>query len=133
MFFHVCNPADKTFLDYINPSSGPYYNVVIFVHDNEADLDTLNTNWIKPPGTQDLSGKSVQGILKRTLALTDLSGLSIGNYDNIEVSSYNLNVSTGNFYTTEAFGSIIFVHTSDDDISKIKTGSIPYKDYNLGS
>lgn len=122
-----------------------YYNIM-FVHDDNlsslsADLSDLSTYWAVKNGTAmsttdvgsaDLSDMSIVGILKNSLALFDSNNYSIGNYDNIAVSVYNLNVSKGNIYNLESFGSMTFLYSSDD-LSKIVTGSIPKKDYDFGS
>lgn len=120
-----CVDLNQKFFNYLTENN--YYNV-IFIHDNEVpnDLDDLTSYWISDLTKTDLSDTTVNGILKRALALSDLSTLSVGNYDNIEVSAYNSDISGGNSYTVNNFGSMIFVYTNADDISNIiNGGSMP--------
>lgn len=116
----VCTYVER-FFDYLTTNN---YRNIIFIHDTAvpSDLSLLSTYWITPAGSTDLSPSSVDGILKRQLALVNSSG-SIGNYDNKDVYSYNSDVSYGNTYTTEYFGSMVFVYDkSQDSISNIKLG-----------
>ena len=128
----ICNYNEK-FFNYLTDND--YYNI-IFVHDDEtpSDLNDLSTYWLNPSGTTDISADTVSGILKRSLALVDMSSFSIGNYDNINVSAYNSDISFGNTYTVNTFGSMIFVSGSGDNISNIiSTESAPNYNYNFGS
>lgn len=108
------------------------YNFV-FVHDLDADtrFDQLYARWIYTQGwatrsEQPISDDNMDGILKRTLAISwyQLSG---GNYDNLNVPSYNASVADPNIvYTVDTFGSAVFVHNSVmDNISSLITGSPP--------
>lgn len=118
-----CTATGRTFLD--DAKSKSYYNI-IFIHDSAlSGISNLSTQWLDPPGTVDLTGISVQGVLKRALALFDLSSnLSIGNYDNLDVflQDYNPIISKGNTYTVTTFGSMVFVGTTTDT-SKITVGT----------
>ena len=124
--------ANGSFFSNLTSSGNSYYNI-IFVHDEEADdVETLDTYWAyDTAGTPidttstDLSDNSVDGILKRTLALITINNgenLSIGNYDNISVVSYNANVSEGNSYIGKSFGSMVFLCSSTDTIENIING-----------
>lgn len=130
----ACAFTGNTFLNYA--ISNGFYNM-IFIHDTQtpANLSTLTTFWLTPSGAVDISASSVQGILKRALGLVNLnSNLSIGNYDNLDVSAYpNIGVSTGNSYTVDYFGSTVFVHTSADSLTNITNVAAPTYNYNFGS
>lgn len=144
----ICTP-NQMFLNYLIKND--YYNI-IFVHDNEVppDLNNLKNFWacdkygtpITDAYTRDLSKKdtdTVDGILKRTLALVDNNTLSRGNYDNLHVydSDYNPGITIGGpFYDVKYFGSMIFVYNSglDGNLTSIAAGgNIPDKDYNFGN
>lgn len=128
----ICNYSEK-FFNYLTTNN--YYNI-IFIHDTEtpSDLSGLSTYWLNPSGTTDISADTANGILKRALALADMSSFSVGNYDNINVSAYNSDISFGNTYTLNTFGSMIFVSGSGDDISNIIDPEIaPSYDYNFGN
>lgn len=159
--------SGQGFISYLTAPENNYYNV-IFIHDADLqnvdiDTSTLSDYWAYATGgsyievndSTDISSKNVDGVLKRSLALVDLtSNLSLGNYDNADVYSYNADVAatgstststvatggntTGNItgnttnyagftYTMTPFGSIIFMHTSQDTdtISAIINGSSP--------
>lgn len=113
----VCNLKQR-FFNYL--TSNNIYNS-IFIHDLEtpSDLTQLSNYWVNPAASTDLSANSVNGILKRALALADMSNLSVGDYDN----------SSGNTYSVINVGSIILVYSNADDISKI-TGGAPPTDIN---
>jgi uncharacterized protein (UPF0333 family) len=131
----ACIDNNKKFFDYITIDKK--YNNVIFIHDDEipSNLNNLFIYWLDPIGSTDLSDTSVNGILKRNLALIDTGSLSVGNYDNIDISTYSGDISSGNTYKTETFGSMVFVYnSSEDDISKIILGeSAPSYVYDFGS
>lgn len=113
----------QNFFSYLTSNS---YSNIMFIHDNGS--------WITPSGASDLSDSSVDGILKRALSLTNSGNLSIGNYDNINVSAYNNDISFGNTYNLKTFGSMSFTYTSDDNISSIIGGaSPPSYNYDFGS
>lgn len=120
----TCNFKQK-FFDYLTDNNN-FYNI-IFIHDAETPsvLSMLNTYWINPTGSTDLSDKNVNGILKRALALYDMGNSSVGNYDD----------SSANTYKVDTFGSMIFVYTAADNINKIKEGESPpgYNGYNFES
>lgn len=134
-----CNYVKK-FFDYLVDPTNAYYNVV-FIHDNTmpADLNTLSTSpsWINPSGTVDLS-EGADGILKRTLAIVDANTLSRGNFDNLDVKTYNSSVASANpDYTIKYFGSMVFVYNlALEDVDKITVGagSVPNKNntYDFG-
>ncbi len=129
----ACTSASKTFFSYLTENN--YYNIT-FVHDNETpnDLNTLSDYWIEPSGSTDISANSVDGILKRALSLINASNLSIGNYDNINVSAYNSDISNSNEYQMSSFGSMVFIYNSEDSIGDIIGGeSAPAYDYDFGS
>jgi len=118
--------SDKNLIEYLRGNN--FYNVC-FVHDTDLQNIDINTTilsdyWAYATGgssisvsdSTDISDKSVDGVLKRMLALTDLStNLSIGNYDNATVSAYNPNVSATTSYNMTPFGSIIFMGTTLDN------------------
>lgn len=118
--------VNSIFYNYL--TSKKIYNI-IFIHDtqtpqpNNLTEANLNIQWISPANSADLSVNNVNGILKRALALSDMNTLSVGNYDGINVSSYNASISGGTNYNAETFGSMIFVHTAADSISKITNGA----------
>lgn len=118
--------GNPTFYNYL--TSQGIYNI-IFIHDtqtpqsNNLNEPNLKEQWISPEDSTDLSVTGVNGILKRALALSDMNTLSVGNYDGVNISSYNASISGGNNYTAETFGSMIFVHTGADSISKITSGA----------
>lgn len=126
----ACTNNGVRFLTYLQDNK---YLKIVFVHDSQtpSDLVSLATYWTI--GSGKLSDSGVTGILKRELVLADLGGLSIGNYDNIDVSTYNSGISAGNSYKTDTFGSMVFIHTKDDTISGITGGetAVGY-DYNFG-
>src|SRR5574344_125176 len=65
-----------------------------------------------------LSDSGVDGILKNGLALIDEeSGKNAGNYDNLNVSSYNSDVSTSNIYKVDFVDRMVIVHTNNVDLS----------------
>lgn len=126
---------NQMFLNYLTSNS---YSSIIFVHDSEtpSNLSSLSSFWVSPAGSTDLSVRSVNGILKRSLALFDISNLSVGNYDNLDVylPLYNSDISTSSPYKMSPFGSIIFMYNpSLDNINNIKTGAPPSYVYNFGS
>lgn len=54
-------------------------------------------------------------VLNRALSLVDIDGKSIGNYDNIAVSTYNPTVAPlANQYTVTVLNNRVFVHTAAD-------------------
>lgn len=85
--------------------------------------DSCNTTAPKPcvDTTNPISDKTVDGILKRNLAIIGVTGLSIGNYDGLDVSaaSYNPSVVENNSYIVETYGSIVFAHPISVDVSVI--------------
>lgn len=84
------------------------YTQVAFVHDGQAS---------------DFIGMSWEGARKNTIALTD-GPLSLGNYDNIKVSDYNMGVAMGDStYTVDYFGSTKVVHTTSDNIGVLGISS----------
>lgn len=124
----ICTDPDIKFFDYLTCKG--IYNI-IFIHDTQTPTPTtpiplsqasLTNQWLRPPNQTDLSATSVDGILKRALALSDMAALSSGDYDNIDVSAYNKSISTNKSYTVKYFGSMVFV-TNGDDISKIINGA----------
>lgn len=121
----------------INYLKGNNYYNVIFIHDSDVPI-TVNTStlagvWLA--GSGKISDSTADGILKRALALIDNGNSSIGNYDNLSVSSYS-DVSDGNDYTIENFGSMVFAYTSADNIANIINGLTDSNygyTYNFGS
>jgi len=115
----TCAAAGMTLMNYITNNN--LYNVV-FINPNDDDFSSvqddlrdLSDNWIVPAGSTDLSGNSVDGILKRSLSLFDTTSTSIGNYDNLDAASY----------TVTPFGSAIFTRPSSLSIAKLLTGTAP--------
>jgi hypothetical protein len=123
----VCTDTGTAFIEYIKNNG---YTNVIFVHDEAVSDYTKQwaynktTNDSIPTETADISQSNIDGILKRTLSLFNSTNYSIGNYDNIEVSEYNSDVSIGNTYTVTSFGSIVFVYMDGtDNLDNIKVGT----------
>lgn len=117
-----CSGGSTSLMTYLQ--SNNLHNVT-FIHDSTIySLDDLASQWISSSAT-DLTPTSIQGVLKRTLALIDTTNMSIGNYDNIDVSAYNPDIASVGSYTMQPYGSMVFIKTSADDISKIATGSMP--------
>lgn len=118
------------------------YKNVIFVHDDDIPPSTslaplaiftldsrLSGNWVIPSGTgEKISSSSVDGVLKRTLALIKIGtdgNQSVGNYDNLPVSAYNNAISpSGNAYKVTAIGSsspiVVVYNESNDEISRLE-------------
>lgn len=94
---------------------------IIFIHDSAlslSDMDALEENlsnyWITPTDSTDkISSSTVDGVLKRALALVDTNKLSVGNYDNLNVSYSG--VSAGNTYKVKAYGYKVFVYDPSRD------------------
>lgn len=133
----ICNPVKK-FIDYLTDNTHKYYNV-IFVHDNTmpADLNTLSTStlWVYPLGTSDLSDVGADGILKRTIGLINDNNKSRGNYDDIDVTTYNADMATSPvYYKPYYFGSMVFIYNpgseSKNDIDNITAGASSIPDMN---
>ena len=96
----ACTDSGKTFKEYEATRTNPHTNI-ISVHDGGAD------GWDK--------------ILGRTLGMADSSGKTRGNYDNIDVSTYNSGVmSGGTKYSVVASGAQVFAYTTDDNIANLK-------------
>lgn len=76
-------------------------------------------------------GSFSASVREHLLALTD-GTVSLGNYDNIDVSKYNMGVSTGNTYKVDYFGSRKVVHTTSDNIGALGIGSTSI-DYVFGT
>lgn len=122
-----CTSNGKAFSTYM---SGKSVLNVIFVHDSilstdiaqlQSDLDEYWVNAAGDSGTgMKISDSSVDGVLKRTLAIVNTNKFSLGNFDNIDVSSFNSGISAGNDYLMDSSGSKIFIHKSSDSITKIK-------------
>lgn len=120
----ACSDAGKTVKTYFGSC-----NNIIFVHDSAISSDisdlistsdtSLDNQWITGTGTT-IADKNTDGVLKRTLALIDTNKLSTGNYDNINIFSYNKSFPASNTYSMDTSGSRIFIHTSSDDYSNIK-------------
>lgn len=111
----------------------------IFVHDsdvNPLDLSQLQSYWThvkdscvptnNPPCTatsNKISDSTVDGILKRTLGMiVPPLNLSVGNYDGIDVSLYNMSVSSSNLYQVDTLGSKVIVHDQSENIAPIVNG-----------
>jgi len=82
-----CSDSGETFFGHYSN-----YTNIMFVHDPG--------NW--------------PDVLSRILSLVNTAGKSIGNYDNIDVSTYNPNVSSGSTYSVKVLNSRLFVYTSSD-------------------
>lgn len=121
---------DGALIDYLTGNN--YYNV-IFIHDTAvpATVNTAALSGLWVTGSGKLSDTSAGGILKRALALINSTNLSIGNYDNLIVSNYNFGVSSGNVYSMKAYGAMVLVYTSSDNISNITTGTPPSYGYDF--
>lgn len=99
-----------------------------------SDMTDLGNYWRIPTGGA-LADSGTQGILKMALALVNKStNLSSGNYDNINVSGYNSDVSISNDYKRESLGSYILIHSSTDSFGSLVSGFASSKTYpNFGS
>lgn len=108
----------KPFLSYLKGNS--YYNV-IFVHDSTifGSVTTANVQAAWTSGSGKLYETSVDGALKRALAIINSTSKSIGNFDNLNVSVYNGGFSA-NSYNIDTFGSIVFVYGASDSVVNIK-------------
>lgn len=112
-------------------TSNNYYNLFFVPSDGiPANLNTLNSVWLNPNGTTDISETTTTGILKDILSVSK-NNLSIGNYDNIDVTSYNFGVSRATTYKMKSYGSFVVVYSSED-ISKMNA-TVKSKNYNFGS
>lgn len=90
--------------------------------------DSCNTNAPKPcvDTSNAVSDKTVDGILKRALAIVDPNlSRSMGNYDNIDVYPYNPSAAGSKSYQLDTFGSIVFVHPVTESISGLINGFAP--------
>lgn len=89
---------------------------------NKMILDI--TCWIS--STERISDKTEDGVLKQALAL-NTAKLNSGNYDDINVLSYNPGASAGNSYKADTFGSLVIVHPTGTSIAKLidATASAP--------
>lgn len=68
-------------------------------------------------------GSFSSSVREHLLALTD-GTISLGNYDNIKVSDYNMGVAMGDStYTVDYFGSKKIVHTTSDNIGALNIGN----------
>lgn len=87
------------------------YGMAIFVHDSSS-------TWLSPAGEADLSPKTVSGVLKRALALTNGSDMSVGNYDNTKVILYNALFPTIT-YKTIAVGTAVVAYDETEDAAAV--------------
>lgn len=125
----ACNQFGQTFYNYITDNN--YYNLFfVAVDDAPTDITFLNSLWLDPAGTIDISETSVQGLLKNLLSVTK-NNKSIGNYDNIKVVDYNPALSTSNTYNMNSYGSFVIM-SSTEDITKIGA-TTKAKAYDFGS
>lgn len=115
-----CNYTGSSYTGYMDSFSS-----IIFVHDSaltDNDISvietTLKDQWVTGSGTK-ISDKTTDGALKRTMALVNTAGFSIGNYDNINVFAYNPGVSTGNSYSMISSEDKILIYTSSDAVGKV--------------
>lgn len=100
---------EKKFSEYLGETS---YTNILFTPDGLGA-------WLVPSGSSDISPKTVDGILKRAIALINTSSKSIGNYDNIDVSAYNKDASTSKIYTVATSGDKIVVYKTSEEFSCI--------------
>lgn len=142
-YLYTCSLTDctSTGATFMNNYNG-YYNF-IFVHDMESSaissgrLGQYWTHLKTPPcdpatftctpisAGDKISDSTVDGILKRSLAIIDVMNMSTGNYDNLPVSFYNPSAAASNNYSMSNYGSAIFIYNPTiDDISKLKTGAV---------
>lgn len=134
--------ANWTFLNFMKttkPASSGYAttadSTVIFVNDTSLnDVSALTSaNWLSgaTATTSDISPDTVTGALKRAVALNNASNVSVGNYDNLNVNSYNSTFSSPT-YTYRPYGSLAFVYPASI-ASIVTTNLIPtpllYPDY----
>lgn len=122
----------RKFIDYLEDPSNNYYNI-IFVRDSDLvnlnpDLSNLSDRWVTNSnvtvptinvGTTDISAATIDGILKRYIALIGIGSpaSSIGDYDNSSAQPTP---------TIMPFGSMVFVGTDSTTFKIITTGaSVP--------
>lgn len=138
-----CSPLAKTFLEFMasskteakNDCAAVWSTNIIFLHDSNiptvTDLLAAPAAWLNPSDATDLSLTTVTGALKRAIMLTGANGKGIGNFDNLDVHSYNSSASNSNVYNFVPFGSFVFMGTDLDIISKITSlGVASDYDYN---
>lgn len=126
-----CSTTSINFTDYVTGSPNSYYNI-IFVQDSDAsDIAELSNNWAYQAGSgtpipvtnsTDLSEITVDGVLKRALAIISPPSTSLGNYDNDSSSGYKVTY----------FGSMVFCAPTTLVLSTITTGSLHSINYNFG-
>lgn len=114
-----------------------HYNNILFIHDSDvpSDISKLNEVWLKGASGTAMSDSSVDGVLKRALALVDSASISVGNYDSLKVFEYNPAVSLSNTYTVSYLGSMAFAcHSTDlEGVKKFATGKTGTEfGYNFG-
>lgn len=130
-----CSPTG--FTNYLTYFESKGYKEIIFYSDNvPPDMTTLPTYWATSSGS--LCDKSVDGILKSALALYN-STANIGNYDNIDLKSYNSEVTTlaanTGGYAVETIGSTVIIHKREkEDLTSAASGFSPSSvTYDFGS
>lgn len=110
-------------------------STLIFLPNNFTAI-TPASAWLSGAATTaDISPTNVTGLLKSAISISNSTGASLGNYDNLDVSGYNSSFSTGS-YVYRPCGSIaIFYSSKTDDyifpidyISPLGMTNIP--DYN---
>lgn len=125
-------------------SAYPNHHTFIFVNDIEvpSNLTNLPYYWThikdscqgtpsscQPIGNAQISSPTVDGILKRALGLIKSDTLlptNGGNFDNLAVDKYNKEVAPiAAIYTTDTFGSDVFIHRPSENITTITNGRTP--------
>lgn len=121
---YTCSTSSCSVYTSFSSYLGSTYSNIIMINDGEVDLSTISSTWISPAGSSDLSQTSVNGNLKLALALVkiDISGKNIlaGNYDNLDVSSYDAPPLASTIYKMESYGTKIFIAPVGKDLSRIK-------------
>lgn len=85
----LCTPTGQTFFAHY-----PGYTNIIFVHD---------------------AGAIMADVIKRATSIVDINNKSVGNYDNIDVSTYNSTVAPlPKQYTARILNNRVFVYTATD-------------------
>lgn len=101
----VCEPFKGNSVAYLSTERGKT-NIIFYNDIGSTDWGYISTNW-RGGGCTVLADAGCQGILKNAITLNN--GLNVGNYDNIDVSTYNSAVSPTLRYKAYLRGSAVYV------------------------
>ena len=121
----TCSLYGESFFNYIIGKF--YYNLFVVPPTFISDSSIISSVWLSPV-QEDISDTSVSGVLKNVLSISE-GNFSLGNYDNIKVSTYNADVSTTNSFTMKAYGSFILIYPSGINPANIGASVISKDDY----